>query len=97
METFYNGLNAHTRTLVDASANGALLAKSYNEAYEILERMANNNYQWPTDRLATGRGVTGIHDVDAVTALTAQVSSLSNILKSMNLATGTQAVKAVDV
>ncbi|PON43631.1 hypothetical protein PanWU01x14_272480, partial [Parasponia andersonii] len=32
--------------------------------------------------------VAGIHDVDAVIALTAQVSSLSNILKSMNMAAG---------
>ena len=38
LETFYNGLNAHTRMVVDTSANGALLSKSYNEAYEIIER-----------------------------------------------------------
>ncbi|KAM6559604.1 uncharacterized protein LOC115712327 [Cannabis sativa] len=48
METFYNSLNAHTRMVVDASANGALLAKSYNEVYDIIERISNNNYQWPT-------------------------------------------------
>ena len=90
METFYNGLNASNRTLVDASANGALLSKSYNEAYAILERMATNNSQWPTDRLSEGRRVAGIHDLDAVTTLTAQVSSLSNILKSMNVAAGVQ-------
>ena len=30
--------------MVDALANEALLSKSYNEAYEILERIANNNY-----------------------------------------------------
>ena len=45
METFYNGLNAHTKMVVDASANGALLSKSYNEAYEIIETIATNNYQ----------------------------------------------------
>ncbi|XP_062100375.1 uncharacterized protein LOC133806271 [Humulus lupulus] len=71
METFYNGLNAHTRMVVDASANGALLAKSYNE--------------WPTSRLSTGRKVAGIHDVDAITSLAAQVSSISNMLKTMNM------------
>ncbi|XP_062104022.1 uncharacterized protein LOC133815169 [Humulus lupulus] len=85
METFYNGLNAHTRMVVDASANRALLAKSYNEAYEILERISNNNYQWPTSRLSTGRKVAGIHDVDAITSLVAQVSSISNMLKTMNM------------
>ena len=36
--------------MVDASANMALLSKSYNEAYEILERIANNNYQCPSTR-----------------------------------------------
>ncbi|XP_062075610.1 uncharacterized protein LOC133779698 [Humulus lupulus] len=71
METFYNGLNAHTRMVVDASTNGALLAKSYNE--------------WPTSRLSTCRKVAGIHDVDAITYLVAQVSSISNMLKTMNM------------
>ena len=45
MKTFYNGLNASNRTLVDAFANGALLSKSYNEVYAILELMATNNSQ----------------------------------------------------
>ena len=44
LETFYNGLNPSTRLMVDALTNGALLSKSYNKAYEILERIANNNY-----------------------------------------------------
>lgn len=44
METFYKGLNAHTIMVVDASTNEVLLAKSYNEAYEILKRISNNNY-----------------------------------------------------
>ncbi|KAA3466224.1 Pol polyprotein [Gossypium australe] len=48
MEMFYNGLNAHTRMVVDVSTNRTLLDKSYNEAYEILERIANNDYQYPT-------------------------------------------------
>ncbi|KAH9714640.1 protein kinase domain-containing protein [Citrus sinensis] len=64
LETFYNGLNPSTRLMVDASANGALLYKSYNEAYEILERIANNNYQWPSTRQAAARGTTGVYNVD---------------------------------
>ncbi|KAK5771260.1 hypothetical protein PVK06_047450 [Gossypium arboreum] len=36
LETFYNGLNAHTRLMVDSSANVALLSKFYNEAYRSL-------------------------------------------------------------
>ncbi|XP_062114094.1 uncharacterized protein LOC133825122 [Humulus lupulus] len=57
MKTFYNGLNAYTRMVVDASANEALLAMSYNE--------------WPASRSSTGRKVAGIHDVDAITSLAA--------------------------
>ncbi|XP_062104771.1 uncharacterized protein LOC133816126 [Humulus lupulus] len=85
VETFYNGLNAHTRIVVDALAIMALLAKSYNEAYEILERISNNKCQWPTSRLSTGRKVAGIYDVDAIISLAAQVSSISNMLRTMNM------------
>ena len=45
METFYNGLNIATKQVVDASANRAILSKTYKEAYEILERIASNNCQ----------------------------------------------------
>ena len=57
--------------MVDASANGAFLYKSYSEAYGILERIANNNYQWPSTRQVAARGTTGVHNVDALTALSA--------------------------
>ena len=71
--------------MVDASANGALLSKSYTEAYEILERIANNNYQWPSTRQPVARGTTGVHNIDAITALSAQVTSLTNMVKAMTL------------
>ena len=85
-ETFYNGLNPSTRLMVDTSTNGALLSKSYNEAYEILERIANNNYQWPSPRQIVSRGAAGIHNVDAFTVLSAQVTSLTNMMKAMTTA-----------
>ncbi|KAG8501049.1 hypothetical protein CXB51_003148 [Gossypium anomalum] len=83
LETFYNGLNTQTRMVVDASANGAILSKSYNEAYEIIERIASNSYQWPTNRATSGRRVAGIHEVDAFTSLASQVSSISSMLKNL--------------
>ncbi|MBA0666317.1 hypothetical protein Goklo_002739, partial [Gossypium klotzschianum] len=36
-------------------SNGTLLSKSYYQAYEILERIVNNDYQYPTTRVGTGR------------------------------------------
>ncbi|KAJ4706582.1 DNA-directed DNA polymerase [Melia azedarach] len=97
IETFYNGLNVHTRMVVDASSNGAILAKSYNEAYEILERISNNNYQWPTTRASTGRKVAGIHEVDALTSLAAQVSSMSSMIKTISMGMGSQIGQLAEV
>ena len=60
--------------MVDTSKNRALLSKSYIEAYENLERIANNNYQWPSIRQTTARGAAGVHNIDAITALSTQVT-----------------------
>ena len=69
LETFYNGLNPSTRLMVDASVNEVLLSKSYAEPYEILERIANNNYQWPSSRQPATRGAAWVHNIDAITDL----------------------------
>ena len=47
---FYNGLTVTTRTLLDASTEGALMSKSANDAYQLLENMDLNNYQWPSEK-----------------------------------------------
>ena len=59
----YNGLTETTRTLLDASVEGALMSKSANEAYQLLEDMALNNCQWPTER-ATPKKLSGVHELD---------------------------------
>ena len=60
--------------MVDASANEALLSKSYTEAYEILERITNNNSQWPSTRQIVARKAVGVYNIDAITTLLAQVN-----------------------
>ncbi|KAL6559596.1 hypothetical protein OROGR_004713 [Orobanche gracilis] len=47
---FYNGLMGDTRNFVDVAAGGALLARSADDAYNQLEEMAMNSYQWPMER-----------------------------------------------
>ncbi|KAK8547621.1 hypothetical protein V6N12_031755 [Hibiscus sabdariffa] len=61
---FYNKVNAPTRIMLDASANGMLLDKSPEEAFEMLDRIANNDYQFPTSRLGSGRRALGKLDLD---------------------------------
>ncbi|XP_062103150.1 uncharacterized protein LOC133814170 [Humulus lupulus] len=95
METFYNGLNAASRMVLDASANGAILSKSYNEAFEILERIASNNYQWSNTRAPTSRKVAGVLEVDALTTLAAQMALMTNILKNMSMGGNVQPAAAI--
>ena len=75
--------------MVNASTNEALLSKSYNEAYEIFKKIANNNYQWPSIRQTAVRRVAEIHNMDTFTALSAQVTSLTNMVKCMTTAPAT--------
>ena len=46
---FYNGLNPNNKMIIDAAAGGALMGKERDEAYELLEEMASNSYQWQSD------------------------------------------------
>ena len=41
--TFYNDLSDPTRTVIDVSAEGALMKKTIDQAYGILEDMATNS------------------------------------------------------
>ena len=71
--------------MVNASANRAL-SKSYTKASEILERIANNNYQWSSTRQTVAIGAVEVHNIDAITTLSAQVTSLTNMVKAMSTA-----------
>lgn len=52
-----------------------------------MERIAN--YQWPSTRHAAPRGAAGVHNVDALTTVSAQVISLTNVVKAMTTASAT--------
>lgn len=82
MEAFYNGLTPPTRLMLDASSRGALLSKSYNEAYELIEGIAANSYQWSTARATTSKGTGGLHEVSEVITASAQLSVVTHMLKS---------------
>ncbi|XP_073277663.1 uncharacterized protein [Primulina huaijiensis] len=83
IELFYNGLNGQTRTIVDAAAGGTIFAKSPAQAYDLLEQMTINSYQWPSERSGVKR-TAGVYVVDPITSLTAQFSALTTQLAAMN-------------
>ncbi|XP_062114018.1 uncharacterized protein LOC133825034 [Humulus lupulus] len=82
VHTFYNGLRGNTRTIIDAAAGGAFMSKSANEAHELLEEMAMNNYNWPSER--ENKKVAGVLEVDPIAMLTAQIASLTKQIQQQN-------------
>ena len=68
-----------TRTLLDASVGGALMSKSANEAYQLLEDMALNNCQWSNAR-ATPKKPSRVHELDVFNNLAVQVLLLTRKL-----------------
>ncbi|XP_050259914.1 uncharacterized protein LOC126704981 [Quercus robur] len=84
VQTFYNGLGATNRSMVDAAAGGALMSKTHEAAYELLEELVSNNYQWPTER-AMSRKTAGVLELDSITSLAAQMATLSQQLGKMNV------------
>ncbi|KAI3510680.1 hypothetical protein L1887_17812 [Cichorium endivia] len=89
IQTFYNGLHPEHKTSLDSAAGGNLMRKSYDEAYRIVNEMSENNYFVHNDRSHPKRPP-GMHDVEEITALKAQMSQLTNQLKGV-------AIKSVSV
>ncbi|KAK8698068.1 hypothetical protein V6N13_114199 [Hibiscus sabdariffa] len=92
---FYNGVNAPTRMMLDASANGTLLDKSPEKAFEILDRIANNDYQFPTSRLGSGGRTSGKLELDANDSVSAQLSAITNLLKNLQKPSDVREAKAL--
>ncbi|KAK8694350.1 hypothetical protein V6N13_071904 [Hibiscus sabdariffa] len=91
---FYNSVNTPTRMMLDASANGTLLDKPPRESLEILDKLAQNDYQHPTSR----RGITrrGPAQLDSSDTILAHIASLTNMVKNMQKQPHIQEVKALD-
>ncbi|XP_070677228.1 uncharacterized protein [Malus domestica] len=50
MNIFYDGLNATTKSQVNASAGGSLMSKSAREAFELFDMMASESQQWTEEQ-----------------------------------------------
>ncbi|XP_024965685.1 uncharacterized protein LOC112505870 [Cynara cardunculus var. scolymus] len=82
LETFYNGLSNSAKTILNATAGGAFTAKTYNEGHDILERISNNNTEWSNPRAVVSKSALGIHEIDIISALNAQIVALTNLIKN---------------
>ena len=59
VHTFYNGLRNATGIVIDASVGGALMKKTTDQAYEILEDATTNTNQWPRDKITLVKVIGG--------------------------------------
>ena len=59
VHTFNNNLRESIRTVIDASAGGALMKKTTDQAYEIQEDTATNSNRYPRDRITPRKAVGG--------------------------------------
>ena len=57
------------------------MGKNIKNAYELLEEMMANAYQWPSIRNAPKKTL-GVHELDVLTTLSSQVASLSKQVSS---------------
>ena len=61
VHTFYNGLSDSARTIIDASAGGALMKKTTVQAYENLEDTTTNTNHWLGDRSELRKPLAGAY------------------------------------
>ena len=73
VHTFYNGLSDSTTTIIDASIGDALMKKTTDQAYGILEDMAANSNQWPRERMIP-RKARGVADTEVLSNLVSHVT-----------------------
>ncbi|KAJ9536230.1 hypothetical protein OSB04_un000596 [Centaurea solstitialis] len=82
LETFYNGLSNAAKLILDATAGGAFTSQTYNEGYQVLEKVANNNTDWSNPRELTPK--INPTESDALKAMNAQLAALTKLVLKGN-------------
>ena len=91
IQTFYQGLTELMRITIDATTQGSFMSKTPEDAYNILETIASNNYQWHGDRNAPKK-VAGLHEVDSWNLLNAKIDVLTKKLEASTKVTNPMAL-----
>ncbi|XP_058759534.1 uncharacterized protein LOC131632822 [Vicia villosa] len=93
IHTFYNGLLYNTRLTIDAAAGGALMDKEYADAYALIESMAQNHYQWGSERAPSERisgekssAKSGMYEISSLDRVNAKVDALTQKIENLTVA-----------
>ena len=71
--------------MIDASAGGAIMKKTTDQAYEILEDVVTNTNQWPREKVTPVKAVGGT-DNEVLNNL---VNHMAQLTKQLNRQQGT--------
>jgi len=97
IHTFYNGLLYTTKMIVDAAAGGALMNKTYTATYALIEDMAQNHYQWTSERAiivvapSPSKKEAGMYEVSTLDRLSDKVDALFRIFGKLSVSAATPA------
>ena len=82
IQAFYNGLISGHKAMVDATVGGSLMRRTSDDAYQLLDDMANNAFNWQSER--ANRKPAGIHSIDTLSSLSTQMELLSKKMDSLS-------------
>ncbi|XP_075076522.1 uncharacterized protein LOC107774273 [Nicotiana tabacum] len=96
VHAFIEGLHPQTKIVVDATAGGQVLEKSFDEIYALLNKFSKSNPDWQGEM---GRNMVqkspGVLELDVVSALSAQVFTLTNQVNQMTMIINKQQAQPV--
>src|SRR4051812_40636869 len=78
LQTFYLGLQANTKAMLDAASGGSINKKSINDAYKIKDEMASNNH---SERSLPKKA--RMYQVDENTSLVAQIMTMQQQMNQL--------------
>ena len=69
--------------MINSAVGRSLMIKSSEEAFELLEEVFLNAYQWKYDKLA--RKIYGNHSIDTISSLSMQMEALDRKMNNLNV------------
>ena len=84
MQAFYNNVTKAMKSIIDATAGGTLMNKTEEEEYNLIQKMALNNYQW-SNKSSPSKKVRDKFDVDTLTLCPGKMDAMTQILNHLNV------------
>ena len=79
IQAFYNSVTQSVRSTIDAAVGGTLMCKTKDEAFNLIEAMTFNNFQWSIE-LTQPKRVGGQLEVDTITLISTKVDAITKRL-----------------